>query len=164
MSTAAIKSVIDQTKKENINAGNAFKTLLVADGTWLVTSLSCQKQTSEIPVKCVFNPWVHPIRYHQDHSSNATSPVCVCSCGAALVAGMPLCAVPVHSGRWGPRRRDRVPKTERGRPAPNGRHEPLLERDQAQVPQHPVRSHSHWALMWGKILRLTRGCFWKLLR
>lgn len=25
--------------------------------------------------------------------------------------------------------------------APAGRHEPLLERDQAQVPQHPVRGH-----------------------
>lgn len=30
-------------------------------------------------------------------------------------------------------------EAERGQLAPGGRHEPLLERDQAQVPQHPVR-------------------------
>lgn len=72
---------------------------------------------------------------------------CVFSCGAALVAGMPLCAVPVHSGRWGAGGGDRVPETERRRPAPNRRHEPLLERDQTQVPQHPVRGHSHRCLL-----------------
>ena len=67
--------------------------------------------------------------------------VCVCvrgSCGAALVAGMPLCAVPVHSGRWRAGG-DGVQEPERRRLAPARRHEPLLERDQAQVPQHQVR-------------------------
>lgn len=71
---------------------------------------------------------------------NASSPVCR-SCGAALVAGMPLCAVPVHAGRWRPGGGDGVQEAERRRLAPGGRHEPLLERDQAQVPQHPVRGH-----------------------
>lgn len=65
-----------------------------------------------------------------------------CSCGAALVAGMPLCAVPVHSGRWGAGGGDGVQETKRRRLAPNSRHEPLLERDQTQVPQYPVRGHS----------------------
>lgn len=65
--------------------------------------------------------------------------ICLCfSCRAALVAGMPLCAVPVHCGRWGARRRDWVPETKRRRPSPHSRHEPLLEWNQTQVPQHPV--------------------------
>lgn len=38
-------------------------------------------------------------------------------------------------------------ETERSWLAPNRRHEPLLERDQAQVPQHPVRGHSRWCLL-----------------
>lgn len=70
----------------------------------------------------------------------------VFSCGAALVAGMPLCAVPVHSGRWRAGGGDRVQETERRRLAPNGRNEPLLERDQTKVPQHPVREHSQPSL------------------
>lgn len=41
-------------------------------------------------------------------------------------------------------------EAERGQLAPGGRHEPLLERDQAQVPQHPVRGR--W-----KRLNVRRG-------
>lgn len=54
---------------------------------------------------------------------------------------MPLCAVPVHSGRWGSGGGDRVQETERRRPTPDRRNEPLLERDQKKVAQHPVRDH-----------------------
>lgn len=88
-------------------------------------------------------------------SNSELSPVssfASCSCGAALVAGMPLCAVPVHSGRWGAGGGDRVQETERRGLAPSRRHEPLLERDQAQVPQHPVRGNS-----WSCLLCWFRG-------
>ena len=80
------------------------------------------------------------------------------SCGAALVAGMPLCAVPVHSGRWGAGGEHWVQETERRRPAPNRRHEPLLERDQTQIPQYPVRSLSNWRLRhFGKMCSCLNG-------
>lgn len=90
-------------------------------------------------------------------------PLCFLSCGAALVAGMPLCAVPVHSGRWGARGGDRVQETKRRWPTPNRRYEPLLERDQTEVPQHSVRGYSHFLLrLRHKPVAVRRGgCFQK---
>ncbi len=58
------------------------------------------------------------------------------SCRAALVAGMPLCTLPVGGGSWGAGAAHPVQGAVEQAPWP--RHESLLERDQTQIPQHQV--------------------------
>ena len=52
-------------------------------------------------------------------------------------------------------------ETERRRLAADRRHEPLLERDQTQVPQHPVRARRRWCLV--RFMCSDPSCRWRCL-
>ena len=74
--------------------------------------------------------------------------VCVsCSSGAALVAVMSLCTLAAVGGAWGAG----AGHTGQRRSLRRRHHEPVLERDQAQVPQHQVTLLPWYPAMGGHV-------------